>query len=647
MTSLISTQIHDAGEALINLARTPGLNIGSALNAELNRFLGWPFRADSGIAKNHEGLGTGYFSSIIHVKADSTSPPQTAEVSADALACVIDVSDSMNLGEFRAAYLRVAHAKSLRKSEASQIKDGPHRTGTLGIIFAVRTDLPLEKLAEELDRLNRITPSTQWPDMMISLSTGTINYAAQFPGEKLGGDFFLPTAENAPLFTLPMYIVTVVKPAGAYSFNKMCAFVIAHLALFSPGASLPNFVHVLEGTPKQVMTFSGYQFNLSGQLVPVPLQFYSDRYIPPRPVRVEDGQGNCLAELQYLPWQDGGVVMSTGKLPLEGLLVFLGKKAIARSGIVRRGDRQISYGMPITAADFGQMLTRIQQQSNMVVRADPTELVVQKLANEGSTSPVMARLFMGILALRDTVFPDAAERWGFDKAYEATFMTLLNTRTTADQIKKLFSEHAEKVARGDIARVQGSTLYIDENIDKELRKQTEDFLNGAVRVIKQGMRDVTSILQVNIGFLFKKSSTFASALSDLQRTDGDLAEYLREARRWSERLVESRNAMEHASSALPKIKYSRAQDGVQAEEPQIAGQPVSEFALFMVDRLACFVEEVTAHCLQIRLPDGFTFTELPLANRNPEGPIRFRVTLRAGGLPAWSLAYHESKFDET
>ncbi len=95
MTSLISTQIHDAGEALINLARTPGLNIGSALNAELNRFLGWPFRADSGIAKNHEGLGTGYFSSIIHVKADSTSPPQTAEVSADALACVIDVSDSM------------------------------------------------------------------------------------------------------------------------------------------------------------------------------------------------------------------------------------------------------------------------------------------------------------------------------------------------------------------------------------------------------------------------------------------------------------------------------------------------------------------------------------------------------------------------
>jgi hypothetical protein len=89
--------------------------------------------------------------------------------------------------------------------------------------------------------------------------------------------------------------------------------------------------------------------------------------------------------VQFLRWQDGGVILLRGEMPLEMLLVFLGPVA-ARSGIVRRPGLQISYAMPITEADFQAMLAPFHRQSNMVVRPDETSWVVKKFADEGSSS---------------------------------------------------------------------------------------------------------------------------------------------------------------------------------------------------------------------------------------------------------------------
>jgi hypothetical protein len=161
------------------------------------------------------------------------------------------------------------------------------------------------------------------------------------------------------------------------------------------------------------------------------------------------------------------------------------------------------------------------------------------------------------------------------------------------------------------------------------------------------MQDVTNALGVNIRFLFEKSTTFSSGVSVLQASDPALAEYLQHTRQWSERLVECRNAIEHTSSVLPKIQYSHASGSVQAHEPQISNQPVSEFVKFMMDRLACFVEEVTAHCLQAHMPAGLSIREIPLAQRLPEAPERFQITLKSGGIAIWRIGYHQSAFDDT
>jgi hypothetical protein len=642
----LSEEIREAGQ---EVRSATGADVDSTLNRILNRFLGWPFRAARGFATDRESKKTDTFGSVIYSTSDSGGDlTGSVEVPADALAAVIDVCESMDLEQFRAAYRRIGRAKTLAKTPAARLSGVAHTTTTLGIILAIRATLPLEKFAEELDHLNRQTPGAQWPDMVAVLSTGTINYALQFPGEQITGDL-LPPAEGATAaYTMPAYVVMVIRPTGAYTFNKMAAFLIAHLAIFSPGAKVPNFTLVLNGVPQLAIALRGYQYNLNGDLLPVPSQFYNDRYLPPLPLRIEDRKGTLLSTVQFLPWQDGGVVLLRGKLPLGGILVFLGRDKLKRVGAVKRGDLQISYVLPIKEADFAEMLARFARQSNMVVRRESPKLVFQKLLDEGSQSPFVCRLSMGLLRLRDVVFPNPAERDAFDKASHFVFLEFLNAREAARDLVEVWREHMRKVSQGEIAHIRGTTIQIDENIDKHLRKQFEGFLNAAVRALKQGMQNVTGALQMNIGFLFQKPAPFAKGVAALAVTDAALADYLQLTRTsWSERLLQSRNAVEHEGWTLPTAKYSLDGASIKVDEPSVSGQPVSEFVTVMVDRLACFIEEVTAHCLQRRMPQDITTTQIPLSQRAAEAPERFQVTLANGGMTVWTITYHRESFEET
>lgn len=308
------------------------------------------------------------------------------------------------------------------------------------------------------------------------------------------------------------------------------------------------------------------------------------------------------------------MVLLKGKLPLDGLLIFLGKNALERGGIVKRADGQISYVLPITQADFLQMLQSIQRQSNMVVKLDPSKFVVQKLADEGSSSPFIARLYLGNLRLRDAVFPDHAKRDIFDKPYHLIMETMLNTRSTSQEIVQLVTEHFSKLAKGEVGQLRGHTIYIEKPIDKELRKEVETFLNSAVRALK-GMQEVTKALGKDIGFLFMKQYPFENGIKILEKDDPHLAAYLRVTRKWSDQLINTRNAIEHEGWILPKVRYFEVSGIIRADEPEISGQTVSDFVKFIMDRLICFVEEVTAHCLKARMPAGITVTEIPLSQR--------------------------------
>jgi hypothetical protein len=213
------------------------------------------------------------------------------------------------------------------------------------------------------------------------------------------------------------------------------------------------------------------------------------------------------------------------------------------------------------------------------------------------------------------------------------------------RITDFWSGHAAQITSGEIVRFEGPDLHILKSIDKSLGSEVESFLNSATRTVKNGMQILANRLGVDIGFLFKKLSAFETGVITLGQTDPALAAYLQEARKWTETLVTLRNSLEHGLWSLPRTNYTRADKSVSVSEPEALDMPITKFADYFFNRVFCFVEEVTAHCLQRKMLDGTSLTEVPLDDRLSEAPERFRVTPAIGGCPVWTIKHHLKMFE--
>jgi hypothetical protein len=618
-----------------------GASPGPLLNAFLRRYLAWPYRATPGRALDCTAVESPEFGSLVY-----TSSENLDRVPADALACAIDAHQILGLEELRASYAKIAQTKKLAKSPPPKTSDTPIADATMGIIFALDSNVPLETLAEELEQLNKQESHRYWVDMVVVVARGTIHYICQFPHQPLG--VFLPPARDA-FVSAAMYVHIFARPHAEFSLNRLCGVLFPYLYFFSPGVSLPPYQQILEGVPNTGMTIAPYQANLKGDLVPVPTELKFNRFfLFPLGFSVEDRTGELLGKVQYLPWQDGGVVRVIGKLPIEGLLIFAGADAL-KQPVVRIGGEQISGVIPLSRQQFIEMAERTANRSNLVIKPDERpKWVVEKHGDEGTTSPFVARLYMGILRLRDLALSEATEREQFDKAFQGVIAALESIRAAAKTVVELYSSHSERVAQGEIARVRGDIVFLDENIDRELRKQTEIVISTAGRVVKDRMQEVLRTLSLDIGFFYKKPSTFANGIAKLKQQDISLATYLEQTRlKWSERLKNCRDALEHESWVLPKIAHEAHLGSVRSIEPLVDGQPVTLFVSHIVDRTCCLIEELCAYALQRRMPEGISFAEIPLNERKPEIVERFRPALIGSGMPIWTISYHGSKFEET
>jgi len=430
----------------------------------------------------------------------------------------------------------------------------------------------------------------------------------------------------------------------------MFSLLLPYLYFFSPEIAFPNRNELIEGAPTTGMTIAPYQLNLRGEMVPVPPELrFNQFFLFPLGFRAEDDKGNVLSRVQYLPWQDGGVVRVSGKLPIEAFLVFAGKEAMSQP-IIRLPDAQISGVIPLSKEQFIQMAERTARQSNMVIKPDERpKWVVEKVGDEGTASPFVARLFSGVLNLRNQAHLGKELHEKFDKAYEGVLTGLQNIRTESKQVIEMYSSHRQRVERGEGVKVAGTTIQVEEPIYREFRKQFESVIGTAGRVSKDRMQEVLRTLGVEIGFLFKQQDTFEKEIAKLKPQNPELADYLTQTRaKWSQRLVLQRNAIEHQGWALPRVHYVLETQGkVRAIEPFIDGQPVTEFIAYMVDRVCCFVEELSAHALQAKMARGLSISEIPIAERKEEIKERFQLALVGGGMPIWTLRYHDTKFEET
>jgi hypothetical protein len=293
------------------------------------------------------------------------------------------------------------------------------------------------------------------------------------------------------------------------------------------------------------------------------------------------------------------------------------------------------------------MIVRLGNQSSMVVRQAEPKFTMEKMGDEGSTTPFLARILLGLLHIREMAYLDETERLSFDKVLDQALQPLLAARASARQIHEMWKTHCEKVLAGEVARMQGEAIHVEGDFNRRFRKEVHSFLYDAARALKEGMQQVGKSTGKDIGFMFQKPHAYQSGLEALRMADPVLAAYIQQTRdAWSEMLIKTRNDLDHEGWGLPRVTYEARDAGIVAHQPLIDRLPAVEFVDSMLDRLSCFIEEFTAYCFQSRMPEGVTITEIPMAERLAEAPVRFRLTLQNGGLSPWLLTYRATPFEE-
>jgi hypothetical protein len=312
----------------------------------------------SGKIVDETGATTPDFEAVIHAQY-KPDPSQPVSIPADTAAVALCICDNMTIADLRAAYDKIKQAKLLKKKPAI---DG-RSTITLGLIFALKTNLTLNQIADEIEQLNSETPDRIWTDMVAVVSNGILNYQGQFVTQDMGGDWLPPAEGAAAIQTTPIYIVTILKPTGEHTLHAMLHYMMGHLTFFGAAPKLTDITPALQNLPKHGVVRQGYQYNLSGVLRPVPEEMQRDKMMPTIPLLILDLKKKELGQIRYVKWQDGGLIVLKGKLPLEGILIFLGKAEIMQKlRVTKLPDVQLSNILPLNEADFRQMLTNFQQR---------------------------------------------------------------------------------------------------------------------------------------------------------------------------------------------------------------------------------------------------------------------------------------------
>jgi len=642
MTASLTETIHGLGNTLLERSRDGSVDLAEELRLILAPFLSSDFSIDSiGV---RDDAGTILIEKALLIHTGDEAAKATGFLRPQTVAGVLYVAQTLQEDSLRAAFDLIGKVKALPNSDENSVEGWHHVP--VGMIVSRDCVGSLEGLSDMIARMNASIPSTRWADAVAVLSRGTINYAVQFEGGKIGGNFVLPNKTGAMQFA--MYVHVMVSSLGAYTFNRMYGILFMHLGSFHRRTALPTLDAVTEGVAQIAVNVRAYMFDATDHLIPVPDEMRQDSGYGLRlmPYRVESRAGKLLSRIQFVPWPGGGAVRIYGNAPLMPFVILLGNMGRPPQQM-KTSDGTISSILPIDKLQFEQMLARFTRQSNMVIKREQPSWTVSKLADEGTSSPFMARLFLNVLDLRRSALQTKQEIDAFEKPYELVLMSSMTVRDLAREIADLIANHRTRVGQGAGIRVDGRTVHINEPIDKELRRLVESFLNSSNRIMLTGMKEVAKAVGLDIGFFFKKESTFLAGVAALDASDPALAAYCRKARLWADMLNSVRNEMEHNLWMVPKVQYMVDQGRAAMREPDIMGRSASDFTRFVADRMLCFVEEVTVHGLQHRLPDNISITEIPLVCRDASRAERFRICTEGGGMPLWTIAYHDTYFEET
>ncbi|MBN2171543.1 MAG: hypothetical protein JW819_09520 [Candidatus Krumholzibacteriota bacterium] len=244
-------------------------------------------------------------------------------VPADAVAAVVEVKSVLKKDALRDAYKKLSACKQLRKAPGSgmdqQATGSPlSSTATFGAVFAFSSDASLKTLADSVEELNLEYDSLLWPDLIVVLDKGVLEYGVEFfSGSGMKGRMNPPIDRD---FTIPPWFVRLaILEAGDFTLNHFFYRLMAHVVFYPyRPALLPEAAR--EGVPNESEIRASYQYNLQRQLVPTPTEWFKENKPRPAALFLVKHRGQQVGYLEYYLWQDGAVVSLLGDPSLSKLL---------------------------------------------------------------------------------------------------------------------------------------------------------------------------------------------------------------------------------------------------------------------------------------------------------------------------------------
>jgi len=279
---------------------------------------------------------------------------------------------------------------------------------------------------------------------------------------------------------------------------------------------------------------------------------------------------------------------------------------------------------------------------------------VKKVSNEGTSSPFISRLFMGMLEFRDQLFLLSAKgeerlikQDHFDKQFKPMIDAAQASRDAAINIQEMIVSHFDAIQNGNAVRYRGNQYDILETIDIPLSQAVDLLLDQSIVATKAGLQNILKDpLKMDIGFFFQNKNLFNQGVGNLRASsENNLAQYLHDVRNsWHEELQDLRVQHEHKGWSLKNIEYQLIEkSGLLLSLPIILGMSVNDFAIKTANRVLLFIENMMVYAMQRYCYQYPIFVvEISKEKRDPANPQRFRLAPK--GLdtsPPWVIAYSD------
>jgi hypothetical protein len=525
----------------------------------------------------------------------------------DMVAAVIEIKSRLNKGELEDGYKKIAACKRLKKTPVSggdqQATGSELKTvATYGVIFGFSSDTSLATLSQHAEDLNGRYEPSAWPDLIVLLDSGTISYAAQFPGASALGHMMPPTHEEFAV--PPRSIHLMLGEDGDFTLNRFFILLLAHLTFFPRRIGTPRFDQILEGATRAGTTLRAYQYTRDRKLTAVPDTLYKDpANLIPLTITITDDKDTPRSVLRYFPWIDGAVLAWQGDIPLAHILIPLGDIGVKM--VSRHEGMEYSNPIALTQAEFRQRPERFSK-SLTNLRAQLSGFILKQVLSEGTAEPFTARLIGSMLEIRDRITKGVQEREEFDNAYGAVLDNLIAARRVYQQ-----SSGAPDTS-GSLLGATPRDMSFDTLVNSALRSVSRIF----------------AFFKLPGDFLLAADAAFNEGMGCLYAYDPTLATYLLGCR----------------ADWLKQWADKHCDEGSHDVAP-----PAPDAMMVTIGRVAALLENVCVHLFAKSLTKrikSLVVVEIPAGKRNPEYVRRFEVVLATEGVTPWTLEYRPTGFND-